>query len=187
MYLIVGLGNPEEQYANTRHNMGFCAVNKLSEKYNINLDKSKFNAIYGKGEIYGEKVIIVKPQTYMNLSGEAVKKFVDYYKIENDKILIIYDDMDVEMGNIRVRKQGSSGSHNGMRSVVSMLGTEKIPRIRIGISKPENPNNNIDYVIGKVSKEEIEKLEPGIKKAEDAICDIIKSGIDIAMNKYNNK
>lgn len=187
MYLIVGLGNPGEQYANTRHNMGFCTINKLGEKYNISLDKSKFNAIYGKGELEGEKVILVKPQTYMNLSGEAIKKFVDYYKIENDKIIIIYDDMDVEMGNIRIRKQGSSGNHNGMKSVINMLETEKIPRIRIGISKPEKTVDSIDYVIGKVSKEEIKKLEPGIQKAEEAIIEIMKSGIDIAMNRYNNK
>ena len=187
MFLIVGLGNPEQQYSNTRHNMGFCTINRISEKCNISVDKTKFNALYGKGEINGQQVILVKPQTFMNLSGEAVRKFVDYFKIKEDELLVIYDDMDVEAGTIKIRKQGSSGSHNGMKSIVQMLGTEKFSRIRIGISKPETTQEMINYVIGKIGKEELEKLEPGIQKAEEAVYEVLKSGIDIAMNKFNKK
>ena len=187
MYLIVGLGNPENEYANTRHNMGFCVVNEIAKKYNIELNKNKFNSLYGKGEIEGQKIILVKPQTYMNLSGEAVIEFVNFYKIEPKNILLVYDDMDIEKGSIKIRKQGSSGSHNGMKSVIKMLQNENFPRIRIGISKPEKPEYNINYVIGKISEEEKEKLKPGIEKAVEAISIILKDGIDIAMNKFNNK
>ena len=187
MYLIVGLGNPEEEYANTRHNMGFCAINKLAKQYNISVTKSKFKSLYGTGEIEGEKVILIKPQTYMNLSGEAVREFVDYYKIELDKLIIIYDDMDLEKGYIRIRKQGSSGSHNGMKSIVSMLNNEQFPRIRIGIGKPEFKEMMINYVIGPISKEEQEILDTGVELAKDAIIDMLKNGVDIAMNHYNNK
>ena len=187
MYLIVGLGNPEEEYSNTRHNMGFDVINKISKKYNIEVNKNKFNGLYGKGEIEGEKVVLIKPQTYMNLSGEAVKKFADFYKIEPEKIILIFDDIEVEKGMIRIRKQGSGGSHKGMQSVVSLLGTEKIPRVRVGIGKPERMNNMIEYVIYKINKEEQELLKPGIEKAEEAVEVIIKHGIDKAMNQFNNK
>ena len=187
MYLIVGLGNPEEEYSNTRHNMGFCTINEISKKFNILVTKNKFNSLYGQGLINGEKVILVKPQTYMNLSGEAVKEFVDFYKVDLTNIILIYDDMDVEKGKIKVRKQGSSGSHNGVKSVVEYLNSEKIPRIRIGIGKPENKKLMIEYVIGKISKQEQEELNEGIKKAAEAVEIIINNNLDTAMNAYNNK
>ena len=187
MYLIVGLGNPEEEYANTRHNMGFDTINKISEKYNIEVTKNKFEGLYGKGEIEGEKVILLKPQTYMNLSGHAVRKFMDFFKIEPEKIVIIFDDIDIEKGQIKIRKKGSGGSHKGMQSVVQMLGTEEIARIRVGIGSPENKKDMIEYVISKISKEEKELLEPGIEKAKEAVKIIIKEGLDKAMNKYNSK
>lgn len=187
MYLIVGLGNPEEEYSSTRHNMGFCAINKIAQELNIEVNKTKFNSLYGTGVIKGEKVILLKPQTYMNLSGEAVKAFVDFYKIDLKDLVVIYDDIDVEKGTIKIRKKGSPGSHNGMKSVTNMLQTEEFTRIRIGIGRPEHTNDMINYVIGHITKEEVEILEPGVESAKNAIVEILENGIDSAMNKYNIK
>lgn len=187
MYLIVGLGNPEEEYARTRHNMGFCTINKVAKELNIEINKTKFNALYGTGTINGQKIILVKPQTYMNLSGEAVKAFIDFYKIELENVVVIYDDVDVEKGTIKIRKKGSPGSHNGMKSVTDLLQTGEFTRIRVGIGKPEFSNDMINYVIGKINEEEQEKLEPGIIKAKDAVIELLKNGVDSAMNKYNTK
>ena len=185
MYLIVGLGNPEQEYKQTRHNMGFDTIDKIAQKYNIEINKSKFQGIYGKGEIKGEKVIILKPQTYMNLSGICIKQFINYYKIEKEKQLIIYDDMDIEPGKIKIRKKGSSGGHNGIKSIIQEIGTEEFQRIRIGIGKPTEHQDKINYVIGKVQEQELVELEKGTEKAEQAVAEIIENGIDIAMNKFN--
>ena len=185
MYLIVGLGNPEEDYENTRHNMGFDTVNKISKEYNIEINKKKFKGLYGSGIIEGEKVILLKPQTYMNLSGESIKEAVDFYKIENNNIIVIYDDMDIALGVIKIRKKGNSGSHNGMKSVVKYIGTE-FPRIRVGIGKPED-EDFIRYVIGPVPEEEKQILYSSTSLAKDAVIEIIKSGVDNAMNKFNKK
>ncbi len=185
MYLIVGLGNPENEYANTRHNMGFCTINKIAAEFKIDMTKTKFNGIYGTGMIEGQKVVLLKPQTYMNLSGDAVKAFWDYYKLDLEDLIIIYDDIDVEKGNIKIRKKGSSGSHNGMKSIVQNLGTEEFTRIRIGIGRPEHSNDMINYVIGKIDEEEQKRLAPGIDLAKDATIEIIKNGVDMAMNKFN--
>ena len=185
MYLIIGLGNPEEEYSKTRHNMGFNTINKLAQKYNIKITKTKYEGLYETGEIEGQKVILIKPQTYMNLSGNCVKQFVDFYKVEKENILVIYDDMDIEPGTIKIRKKGSAGGHNGMKSIIQMLGTEEFPRIRIGIGRPEHNGDEINYVIGAIPKEEIPKLEEGTEKAKEAIIEILKNGIDKAMNKFN--
>ncbi len=185
MYLIVGLGNPEREYANTRHNMGFDTINEIAKKNSIEITKNKFKGIYETGTIAGEKVILLKPQTYMNLSGESIQEAVNFYNIEFEKIIIIYDDMDIEKGNIKIRKKGGAGSHNGMKSVIQELKTEEFIRIRIGIGKPEFKNDMINYVIGKVSKEEQEILQQGVKKATEAVEEILKSGVDIAMNRFN--
>ena len=185
MYLIVGLGNPENEYANTRHNMGFCTINKIAAEFKIDMTKTKFNGIYGTGMIEGQKVVLLKPQTYMNLSGDAVKAFWDYYKLDLEDLIIIYDDIDVEKGNIKIRKKGSSGSHNGMKSIVQNLGTEEFTRIRIGIGRPEHSNDMINSVIGKIDEEEQKRLIPGIDLAKDATIEIIKNGVDMAMNKFN--
>lgn len=185
MYLIIGLGNPEEEYSKTRHNMGFNTINKLAQKYNIKITKTKYEGLYETGEIEGQKVILIKPQTYMNLSGNCVKQFVDFYKVEKENVLVIYDDMDIEPGTIKIRKKGSAGGHNGMKSIVQMLGTEEFPRIRIGIGRPEHNGDEINYVIGAIPKEEIPKLEEGTEKAKEAIIEILKNGIDKAMNKFN--
>lgn len=185
MYLIVGLGNPEEEYSKTRHNMGFDTVNKIAKEYNINFNKNKFKGIYGTGIIKDEKIILLKPQTYMNLSGESIIQIMNFYKIKPNEIIIIYDDIDIEPSHIKIRKKGSAGSHNGMKSVVKLLGTENFTRIRVGIGCPEDKKNMIDYVIGKVPEEELKILSDGTTKAKDAVIEIIKNGVDIAMNKFN--
>lgn len=185
MYLVIGLGNPEEQYAKTRHNMGFSTINKIAEKYHITLEKKKFDAIYEDTRIEGEKVILVKPQTYMNLSGTSVRQFVQFYKIPTDHVVIIYDDIDIEKGIIKIRKKGGPGNHNGMKSVVQEIGSNAFPRIRVGIGQPIYKNDMINYVLGQVPNEEYEILEKGIEAAADAIVDILKNGIDHAMNAYN--
>lgn len=185
MYLIIGLGNPEPEYAKTRHNMGFNVINKLSEKFNIAVNKSKFKALYGTGEINNEKVVLVKPQTYMNLSGEAVQEFVNFYKVDLDQVLVIYDDIDTVPGKIRIRKSGGPGTHNGMKSVVSCLNSEGFMRVRVGIGMPEFKHDLINYVIGHVPEEEFNNLQKGVELAEQAVEEIVKNGVDIAMNRFN--
>ena len=185
MFLIIGLGNPENEYANTRHNMGFDTVNKLAKQYRIEINKHKFKGMYGSGMIENEKVILLKPQTYMNLSGESVIEAIQFYKIDLENIIVIYDDMDVEPGKIKIRKKGGAGSHNGMKSIVNHLKSENFPRIRIGIGTPKDKSDSIYYVIGPIPKEEQEILDQATTKAKDAISEILKSGIDVAMNQFN--
>ena len=185
MYLIVGLGNPEEEYSKTRHNMGFNVINKIASKYGIEVNKKKFDGLYGDGVIGCEKVILLKPQTYMNLSGKSIAQVVNFYKIPLENVIVIYDDIDVEPGLIRIRKKGSSGSHNGMKSVIAELNSEEFARIRVGIGKPKYDNDMINYVIGAVPEEEQKELEEGVEKAKEATIEILKNGIDIAMNKFN--
>ena len=185
MYIIVGLGNPEEEYSNTRHNMGFDTINKIAQKYNIEFSKTNFKGIDGTGLIEGEKVILLKPQTYMNLSGESIKAIIDFYKLNTENLIIIYDDIDIEPGIIKLRKTGGPGTHNGMKSVIKEIGTEKFPRVRVGIGKPEHKGDLINYVIGKISEKDKEILGKSTDLAKDAAVEIIKSGIDKAMNKFN--
>lgn len=185
MYIIVGLGNPEPEYSNTRHNMGFDTINKIAKKYNIEFSKTNFKGIYGTGIIEGEKVILLKPQTFMNLSGESIKEIIDFYKLNTDNLIIIYDDIDIEPGIIKLRKTGGPGTHNGMKSVIKEIGTEKFPRVRIGIGKPEHKGDLINYVIGKIPEENKKILEKSTDLARDAVIEIIKSGIDKAMNCFN--
>ena len=186
MILIVGLGNPEQEYSNTRHNMGFNTVNKLAQEYKIELNKTKFKGIYGKGIIEDKKVMILKPQTYMNLSGESIIEAMNFYKIDLKDMIIIYDDIDVEPGKIKIRKKGGAGSHNGMKSVIENVNSEEFIRIRVGIGAPEHKNDMINYVIGKIpTDEEKEVLDKGTDKAKEAIKEILKNGVDSAMNKFN--
>lgn len=185
MYIIIGLGNPEPEYSKTRHNMGFDTINKLSQELNINVNNTKFKSLYGTGTINNEKVVLVKPQTYMNLSGEAVREIVNFYKVKNEQIVVIYDDIDIPKGIIKIRKKGGPGNHNGMKSIVSNLSTEEFIRIRVGIGTPTYKNDMINYVLGKIADEEYEILEQGIKKAAQAVTMIINDGIDYAMNKCN--
>ena len=185
MYLIVGLGNPESDYSNTRHNMGFDVINEITKITGIKVTKTKFDALYGMGKINSNKVILVKPQTYMNLSGESVIKFKKFYKISNKNIIIIYDDIDLKAGDIRLKPKGSGGTHNGMKSVVDNLRTKEFIRVRVGIGTPENKEDMINYVIGAIPKREKEILEESVKKAAQSVIEILDNGIDSAMNKYN--
>mgnify|MGYP005780391453 FL=1 len=187
MYIIIGLGNPEPEYANTRHNMGFDVINKIANKYNIELNKTKFSSICGTGIIEGKKVILVKPQTFMNNSGEVAIEFVKFYKESLENVMVIYDDMDTEIGKIRVRAKGGPGSHNGMKSIVHELKSEDFPRIRVGIGKPANEFDRINYVIGKIPNEEYIELQVGENEAEEAVVYWLKHGINNTMNTYNVK
>ena len=185
MYLIVGLGNPEADYSKTRHNMGFNTINKIAEKYGIEMNKKKFDSLYGEGFIENEKVILLKPQTYMNLSGKAIIQVINFYKISLEDVCVIYDDMDVEPGEIKIRKKGGPGSHNGMKSVIAELNSEEFTRIRVGIGKPKFKDDSINYVIGAIPEEEKKVLDEGTTKAKEAMISILKEGIDRAMNKFN--
>ena len=185
MYLIVGLGNPESEYSKTRHNMGFNTINKLAKEYEIEISRNKFKGIYGTGNIEGQKVILLKPQTYMNLSGESIKEIMNFYKIGIDELIIIYDDMDIEPGKIKIRKSGGPGTHNGMKSVVHELNNQNFKRIRVGIGTPEDKSDLIEYVIGAIPEDEVEMLDKGTTLAKEAIVELLKNGIDIAMNKFN--
>ena len=181
MKLIVGLGNKGKEYTNTRHNIGFMVIDEYLKKYDLKLSEKKF-----KGEYFLDKrtnTIFLKPLTYMNLSGEAVLALRNYYKIDNEDILIIYDDLDLELGKIRLRPKGSCGGHNGMRNIISLLGSEKIKRLRIGIS---NNKEGASYVLGKFSKNELEVLDATFTKAVAIIDDFLKDNDMIKlMNKYN--
>ena len=185
MYLIVGLGNPEEEYSNTRHNMGFDSINKLAEKYDIKISKNKFQGLYGTGIIEGEKVVLLKPQTYMNLSGISVKQFMNYYRLNGNELIVVYDDLDVEKGSIKIRKQGGPGTHNGMKSIVNELEITNFFRIRVGIGTPENKQDLANYVLEQLSEEEGKVLSKATKSAAEAIESILVDGIDNAMNKFN--
>ena len=182
MYLIVGLGNPEPEYSMTRHNMGFDVVNMFAKKNNIEINKKGFDGIYGMGNIEGKKVLILKPQTYMNESGKSI---IQIKKISDENTLVIYDDIDLPEGTVKIRKKGGPGTHNGMKSVVRELNSTNFPRIRVGTGSPEFKELLIDYVIQKLNQEQYGKLEPAIKKAENDLEDILKLGIDLAMNRNN--
>mgnify|MGYP004552897861 CR=1 FL=1 len=185
MYLIVGLGNPEKDYSRTRHNMGFDVINAIAKEQEIEISRSHFKGLYGSGMIEGEKVILLKPQTFMNLSGESIIEVKNFYKVENDHIIIISDDIDLEPGTIRIRKKGGPGTHNGMKSVIHYLNSDDVPRVRVGIGIPQNDETLMEYVIGHIEDDEYEILQKGIQTAKEAVIDIVKNGIDHAMNAYN--
>lgn len=187
MYLIVGLGNPGKEYEKTRHNIGFETINELAKKHNIEVNKMKFKSIYGEGRIGGEKVYLMKPTTYMNNSGEAIKAFSDYYKIDEENIVVIADDIDIPFASIRVKKNGSGGSHNGLKSIVKLLGTKEFPRLKMGVGSKRENQDLANFVLGKFSKEEMVDIENTIELATKAIEEVIESGIESSMNKYNNK
>ena len=186
MYIIVGLGNPGRKYENTRHNLGFITIDRLASKHDIKVDKIKFKALVGDGRIADQKVLLVKPQTYMNLSGDSVREVASYYKADPKDIIVIYDDLDLPLGNLRIRKSGSAGTHNGMKSVVYQLKSDQFPRVRIGIGG-NGDKDIIDFVIGGFKKEEVSILEEAVDNAVLAIESMIGETVDIAMNKYNSK
>lgn len=186
MYYIVGLGNPGLQYENTRHNVGFMTIDYLANKYDIDVRKSKFKSLYGQGEISGHKVMLIKPQTYMNNSGEAVREIRNFYKFDIDKLIVIYDDIDIDFGTIRIRKKGSAGSHNGMKSIIYQIQDEQFPRIKVSIGKKPEKWDLANFVLSGFSKEEAEILEDEIRIAAEAIEIILKDDVDKAMNKCNS-
>lgn len=185
MYLIVGLGNPGSKYERTRHNVGFIAIDLLSAKFNIPVTKLKFKSLVGEGRIGGERVVLIKPQTFMNLSGEAVREAMQFYKAEHGRLIVIYDDIDLEAGRLRIRKQGSSGTHNGMRNIIYLLGYDDFPRFRIGVSKPLTGQDLASFVLSKFRDEEIKPVAAAIDNAVLAAEMTIREGIDKAMNQYN--
>lgn len=187
MFVIVGLGNPGKKYEKTRHNMGFLAIDKLAEKHGIKVNKLKHKALTGDGFIFGQKALLVKPQTYMNLSGESVREIVSYYDIDLEDLIVIYDDFDLEIGTIRIRKKGSAGSHNGMKSIIGQIQSKDFPRIRIGIGKSGGGAEWKDFVLGKTSKQDEKLIEDAVDRAADAAGCILEKGIDKAMNEYNVK
>ncbi|MBM4765311.1 aminoacyl-tRNA hydrolase [Bacillus sp. B15-48] len=185
MKLIVGLGNPGKQYEKTRHNIGFEVIDVLSERFEIPLSQAKFKGIFGAGFVKGEKVILLKPLTYMNLSGEAVGAVMNYYDIELKNLLVIYDELDLPTGRIRLRQKGSAGGHNGMKSIISHTGSQEFKRIRVGISRPQNGMSISDYVLGRFSQEEQLDMQEAVKNAADACESWFDMSFLQVMNKYN--
>ncbi len=188
MYLIAGLGNPDKKYDCTRHNIGFDTVDIFASKQGISLNKLKFKAVYGDGTVGGEKVIIAKPQTYMNNSGESIREIASFYKIAPENIIIIHDDISLEPGRIRIRPQGSDGGHNGLKSIIYHLNSDKFIRIKMGVGSPPNKDYDLaDFVLGRFLKEEIPIMDDEIKRVSSAVECIIKDGVSKAMNMYNGK
>ena len=187
MRIIIGLGNPGEKYQATRHNIGWDAITRISDDYGIPLNQMKHKARCGTGYIEGEKVILAQPVTYMNHSGESVRELVDYYKVSTEDIIIIYDDIDLDVGQLRIRKKGSAGGHNGIKSIISHLGTDEFPRIRIGVGAKPKDWDLADYVLSRFKDEEQASIRQALKDASDACRMIISSGMEAAMNKYNKK
>ena len=186
MYIIAGLGNPGKQYENTKHNVGFLTIYVLAEKLGIRVSKIKHKALTGEGFISGEKVILVKPQTYMNLSGESIREILSFYKADPERLVVIYDDIDLPMGSLRIRKKGSAGTHNGMKSIIYQIVSEDFPRVRIGIGG-ERKGDLAEYVISGFRKEDRKTVEDSILRAADAVICTVEKGIDIAMGEYNTK
>ena len=188
MFLIVGLGNPTKQYEKTRHNIGFDVMDALADKYNISISENKHKALCGKGVIEGMKVVLANPQTYMNLSGESVAELVNYYKLDPEsELIVVFDDISLEPGNIRIRKKGSAGGHNGIKNIIANLGSSVFPRIKVGVGEKPKGYDLADYVLGKFSKEDRVLMEEGYDLACEASALILQGAIDQAMNEYNQK
>ena len=188
MYIIVGLGNPGKQYERTRHNVGFDTIDVLAERYRISVDAKKYKALYGKGMIEGNKVILAKPQTYMNLSGESVRELIDFYKIdEAEELIVIYDDISLEPGQLRLRAKGSAGGHNGIKNIIAHLGGQEFKRIKVGVGEKPKGYDLADYVLSRFSKEERQRVDASLERAADAAVKIITDDMASAMNEYNKK
>lgn len=187
MHIIIGLGNPTDKYQATRHNVGWDAITRIADDYNISLNMKAHKAICGKGFIEGEKVIIAQPITYMNLSGESVRELIDFYKVSVENIIVIYDDISLEVGQLRIRKQGSAGGHNGIKNIIQHLGTQEFNRIKVGVGDKPKDWDLADYVLSRFQGDDQPKIREALKDASDACRMIIQSGIDHAMNQYNRK
>lgn len=188
MYIIVGLGNPGREYGNTRHNIGWDVIDVLADRAHMDVLEKKHKAIIGKGVIAGQKCILAKPQTYMNLSGESVRELVDYYKIDEEtELIVISDDVSLEVGQIRIRKKGSAGGHNGLKSIIGHLGHDTFQRVKMGVGEKPKGYDLADWVLGHFSKEERKLMDDAAKRAAEAIELMITEGADVAMNRYNRK
>lgn len=186
MYIVVGLGNPSSKYKGTRHNMGFDAIDNIADRNSIDVSSKKFKGVYGKGVIQGQKVVLLKPETYMNLSGESVRAAVDFFKINpEDELIVLYDDISLAPGKLRLRAKGSAGGHNGIKNIIAHLGTEKFKRVKIGVGEKPAGMDLADYVLGRFDKIERITVDKGIDDAARAVEIMIAEGIDKAMNMFN--
>lgn len=188
MYIIVGLGNPTKEYMHTRHNVGFDTIDAIAEKYRISVTEKKHKALIGKGYIEGQKVILAKPQTYMNLSGESVRELIDYYKAdETQELIVIYDDISLPPGQLRIRKKGSAGGHNGIKNIIAHLGTQQFSRIRIGVGEKPAGWDLADYVLGRFPAEEEPTIRTALEQTVKACETILTDSVEAAMNQFNGK
>ena len=187
MFIIAGLGNPGKEYENTRHNAGFMAIDALADKLGADVSEKKHKALCGRAVIGGEKVILMKPQTYMNSSGESIRAAADYYKVEPEDILVIYDDISLAPGQLRVRAKGSAGGHNGIKSIIAYLGTQEFPRVRVGVGEKPPKMDLADYVLGHFGAGERKIMAEAAKEAAEAACQVVTEGVDHAMNDHNRK
>ncbi len=187
MFVVVGLGNPGRAYANTRHNVGFDTIDLLAERNNIKINKIKFKSVYGEGTIGNEKVLLVKPQTFMNNSGITVRDIYQFYKLPIENIIVIVDDIDIPFATVRIRGKGSAGSHNGLKSIIYLLQRDDFPRVKIGIGKKQDNQDLADFVLSRFSKDDQEIIESSILTGAESVEAIIKEGLDQAMNKFNTK
>lgn len=187
MYIIAGLGNPTKEYDKTRHNAGFLAIDALADKYHIDVSEKKHKALCGRGAIEGQKVVLMKPQTFMNLSGESIRAAVDFYKVDPEDIIIIYDDISLEPGQLRIRLKGSAGGHNGIKNIIAHLGTQEFPRIKVGIGAKPPRMDLADYVLSRFSRGEQKLMDDAFKEAADAAVMMMTDGAERAMNHFNTK
>ena len=186
MYLIVGLGNPDNKYLKTMHNLGFMAIDVLAEKLGVELNKKAFKGVYAQTTVNGEKVVLLKPLTYMNLSGDCISQVLSYFKIPTQNMVVIYDDLDIKIGSLRIRQKGSAGTHNGMRDIVSKISSQDFPRIRIGSKPVDFKGDIIDYVLSNVKKEDEEIFKIVLKNASEAALSLVSGqSVENVMNKYN--
>lgn len=187
MYLVAGLGNPGAKYTNTRHNAGFNSIDALADRFHIDVSEKKHKALCGRGAIEGQKVVLLKPQTFMNLSGESIRAAADFYKVEPENVLVVYDDISLEPGQLRIRAKGSAGGHNGMKNIIAHLGTQEFPRVKVGIGEKPKGMDLADYVLSCFSKGEQELMDQAFKEAARAVAVILGQGIESAMNEFNTK
>ena len=185
MYIIAGLGNPTREYEKTRHNVGFEVIDVLADMLGTTVEEKKFKGCYGRGIIGGEKVLLLKPQTFMNLSGESIRAASDFYKVDPEHIIIIYDDISLDVGQLRIRKKGSAGGHNGIKNIIAHLGTQEFPRIKVGVGDKPKKMDLADYVLSRFSKEDRAAMEDAFKEAAKSVEVMITEGMDIAMNQFN--
>ena len=188
MYIIAGLGNPGKEYTGTRHNMGYEALDAVASKFDININRERFRGMFGEGRIGGEKVFLVKPLTYMNLSGECLREFAEFYKVPPENIIVIFDDISLPVGALRIRPKGSAGGQNGVKSIITMMGSEQFPRIKVGVGAKPHPDYDLaDWVLSNVTEEELPAMNDAVERAVLAVSELIANGVPAATQKYNGK